>query len=79
MNTRDQHRHVISRSLYAAALRYDGLTLREIGTRFGIGVERDRHLVMRGERLFKNRYSALNAAADMISRVDTTTEATRDE
>lgn len=61
-------REARARGLEAAALRYDGLKLREIAERMGIGVERARHLVERGNRLMDWYFSSLNECAVIVAR-----------
>lgn len=68
MNFVDITRGSITRALTAAALRYDGLKLREIGKQLGnVTMETARQAVLKGERLLKRRYAALNACAEIIA------------
>lgn len=62
-------RRSIERALTAAALRYDGLTFRQIGERLGgITSETARQAVLKGERILATRYAALNECAVMVAR-----------
>lgn len=69
MNAREITRSSISRALTAAALRYDGLMLKEIGAQLGgVSKERARQLVMKGERILAHRYAALERCAELVAR-----------
>jgi len=57
-----------SRALHAAARRYDGLSFREIGREMGVTVETARQAVLKGERILKRDYSALNHCAEKLAR-----------
>jgi hypothetical protein len=59
----------VERALTAAALRYDGLKFHEIGAQLGgITVETARQAVLKGDRLLRRRYAALNECAERIAR-----------
>jgi hypothetical protein len=69
MNYVEITRSSFVRALTAAALRYDGLTFREIGQQLGgITVETARQAVLKGERIMKYKFAALNECAELIAR-----------
>jgi len=69
MNYREITQAGTKRALLAAALRYDGLKLHEIGERMGgITVETARQAVLKGERILQRHYSELNECAELIAR-----------
>lgn len=64
----DITREARSRRFEAAALRYDGLKMREIGERMGIGVARASQLARSGECTMASYFSSLNQCAEIIAR-----------
>lgn len=55
------------RCLTAAALRYDGLSFREIGERMGnVTVETARQSALKGERILAHQYQCLNWCAQHV-------------
>jgi hypothetical protein len=69
MDFREITRAAEVRALTAAALRYDGLTFREIGERIGgVTIETARQAVLKGERILQRRFAALNECAELVGR-----------
>jgi hypothetical protein len=59
------------RALTAAALRYDGLTFREIGERMGgVHLETARMAAQKGTRILRRDYADLNECAELIAMSD---------
>ena len=78
MNYREIDRASRKRAYEAAAMRYDGLTFREIGRQMGVTLETARQAVMKGERLIERNFATINHCAELIARFATKSKGNAD-
>jgi hypothetical protein len=57
-----------ARRFEAASLRHDGLKLREIGERMGVGAEQARTMANAGDWIMAYYFASLNDCAEMVAR-----------